>query len=70
MRDLIPRSRSRDVAVRRGEKSPLVGEVVIHQGPGYPGALGDLVDADLVVGPLPKNLRTQRKQLGAPILRR
>jgi hypothetical protein len=40
-----------------GEERPLVGEVVVHQRPRHAGPLGDLVDADLVVGPLSEDLR-------------
>jgi hypothetical protein len=62
------RASSNIVIDHRGEERPLVGEVVVHQCPGDSGTLGDLVDADFVVGPLPKDLCTQREQFGASIL--
>ncbi|COW99772.1 Uncharacterised protein [Mycobacterium tuberculosis] len=53
----------------RGEERPLVREVVIHQCPRHPSALGDLIDANLVVRPLPKDLRPQSEQFSAAVLR-
>ena len=40
-----------------GEERPLVREVVVHQRSRYAGPLGDLVDANLVVGPLAEDFR-------------
>ena len=50
-----------------GEERALVGEVVVHQGPGDAGPLGDLVDAHLVIGPLAEHLGAQRQQLVASL---
>ena len=52
-----------------GEERALVREIVVHQGARDAGTLRDLVDADLVVGPLTEDFRTQREQLGAAIIR-
>src|SRR4029077_9742264 len=51
-----------------GEERPLVGEVVIHQRPRHPGALGDLVDAHLVVRTLAEDFGAQCQQLVAAIV--
>ncbi len=55
----------------RGEERALVGKVVVHQrARDPPGALGDLVDADLVVRTLAEHLGAQCEQFAAPVLRR
>jgi hypothetical protein len=43
---------------------------VVHQRPGHSGTFGDLVDADLVIGPLAENVGPKREQLSAAILGR
>ncbi len=53
-----------------GEERPLVREVVIHQRARHPGTLGDLIDADLVIGSLPEHFCSQCQQLSTPILGR
>ena len=51
-----------------GEKRPFIRKVVIHQCTRHPSPLSDLVDADLVVRPLPEDLRPQSEQLSSAVL--
>lgn len=52
----------------RREERPFVREVVIHQRARNPGALRNLIDADLVVRSLAENFRPQGEQFSASIL--
>ena len=55
-------------AHHRREECPLVRKVVVHQRARDARPLGDLIDADVVVGSLPEHLGAQREKLVAPIV--